>query len=160
MTKREEESSAHDERWMSQAIDLARRAMDEGEVPIGCVIVHGDRVIGRGWNRTEKAEDPTAHAEMLAITAAATTLGYARLEGARAYVTVEPCLMCAGALLLARVDAVVYGAPEPKFGALQSRFRVLEAEGLNHYFEARGGVLGDEAVSLLKGFFREKRRGA
>ena len=207
---------ASDERWMRQALDLARRAMDEGEVPIGCVVVQSqlgavgqsgavgqfggagqfdtkgqvgreesevgsglpsttpgsaaepvfdreigfERVIGKGWNQTERLEDPTAHAEMIAISAAASTLGYARLEGTRVFVTVEPCLMCAGALLLARVDAVIYGAREPKFGALESRFRVLEAEGLNHYFSASGGLLEEEAAAMLKGFFRSKRRGA
>lgn len=158
---------------MSQALDLARRAMDDGEVPIGCVVVEGGtpeefgagasglaRVVGRGWNQTERLEDPTAHAEMIAISAATSTLGYARLEGLRVFVTVEPCLMCAGALLLARVGEVIFGAREPKFGAIESRYRVLDVEGLNHYFTARGGVLADESAALLKGFFKDKRRGA
>lgn len=143
---------------MRQALREAAAALEAGEVPVGCVIVHGGRVIGRGWNRTEAAEDPTAHAEMLAITAAASTLGYARLNGARAYITVEPCLMCAGALLLARVDEIIFGAREPKFGAFGSRLDLAEVEGLNHTFaRIAGGILEEEAASLLREFFRRLR---
>ncbi len=143
---------------MRQALREAFTALEAGEVPVGCVIVHGERVIGRGWNRTEAAEDPTAHAEMLAITAAASTLGYARLTGARAYVTLEPCVMCAGALLLARVDEIIFGAREPKFGAFGSRLDLARVEGLNHTFaRVRSGVLEDEARSLMQEFFRRLR---
>ena len=132
------------------ALEEAQRALEEGEVPVGCVIVLEGRVIGRGWNRVESSRDPTAHAEMLAITAAASTVRYTRLEGSKAYVTVEPCLMCAGALLLARVDELIYGATEPKFGAIQSRMRLHDATGLNHRFAIRSGVRSSEAAALLR----------
>jgi tRNA(adenine34) deaminase len=143
---------------MGHALDQAQIALEQGEVPVGCVIVLGGRIIGRGWNRIESAGDPTAHAEILAISAASATLGHTRLEGARAYVTIEPCLMCAGAFLLARVEEVVYGAPEPKFGAIESRLRVLETIGLNHRFRVRRGVRAEESAHLLQGFFRALRR--
>jgi tRNA(adenine34) deaminase len=143
---------------MGLALDGARRALEAGEVPIGCVLVLGQRVIGRGWNRVESAGDPTAHAEMVAISAAASTMGAPRLVGARAYVTVEPCLMCAGAFLLARVDEVVYGTAEPKFGAVESRLRILEAEGFNHRYSVRAGVRSEESAALLREFFRKLRR--
>jgi tRNA(adenine34) deaminase len=156
---RDEDSADPDTdlRWMRRALREAETALDSGEVPIGCVVVLADRVIGRGWNRVETTGDPTAHAEMLAITAATSTVGYSRLEGARVYVTVEPCLMCAGALLLARVDAVIFGASEPKFGALGSRLRIQDAGGFNHRYLVRGGVLAEESASLLREFFRSLR---
>lgn len=147
-----------DTRWMRHALRAAEMALDSGEVPVGCVIVFEDRIIGRGWNRTETAGDPTAHAEILAISAAAATLGETRLTGARVYVTVEPCLMCAGALLLARVEEVVFGALEPKFGALGSRVNLLEIQGFNHEYRVRGGVLAGEAADLMRGFFRKLRQ--
>jgi tRNA(adenine34) deaminase len=148
-----------DAHWMRLALDQAGLALDAGEVPVGCVIVHQDRVIGRGWNRTEGAGDPTAHAEILAISAAAATLGHSRLTGATVYVTLEPCLMCAGALLLARVEQIVFGAPEPKFGALGSRLDVTQVQGFNHRYSVRSGVLAAEAAGLMREFFREKRVG-
>jgi tRNA(adenine34) deaminase len=144
---------------MGLALREAEAARKAGEVPIGCVIVHEGRVIGRGWNQTETHHDPTAHAEMVAITAAAATLGYARLNDAQVYVTVEPCVMCTGALLLARVAEVIYGAPEPKFGALGSRLRLQEESSFNHRFRVRSGVRAEEAAALLKEFFRALRRG-
>lgn len=147
-----------DEFWMRQALREAERACEAGEVPVGCVIVLEGRVIGRGWNRTEGSGDPTAHAEMLAIGAAASTLGYPRLSGASVYVTAEPCIMCAGALLLARVDQVVFGASEPKFGALGSRIQLQDVPGLNHRFAIRGGCLAEEAAALMRDFFRTLRR--
>jgi tRNA(adenine34) deaminase len=143
---------------MQRALREAETALDAGEVPIGCVVVLGGRVIGRGWNRVETTQDPTAHAEMLAITAATSTLGHSRLTGARVFVTVEPCLMCAGALLLARVEEIVYGAPEPKFGALGSQLRIQDAEGFNHRYRVRGGVLAEESAWLLREFFRALRK--
>jgi tRNA(adenine34) deaminase len=147
-----------DERWMQRALREAETALEAGEVPIGCVVVLGGRVIGRGWNRVETTQDPTAHAEMLAITAATSTLGHSRLTGARVYVTVEPCLMCAGALLLARVEEIVYGAPEPKFGAMGSQLRIQDAGGFNHRYRVRGGVLAEESASMLREFFRTLRK--
>ncbi len=143
---------------MRQALLEAERASEAGEVPVGCVIVLEGRVIGRGWNRTEGSGDPTAHAEMLAIGAAASTLGYPRLTGATVYVTAEPCMMCAGALLLARVDCVVFGAVEPKFGALGSRFSLQDIAGLNHEFAVRGGCLAEDAALLMREFFRRLRQ--
>lgn len=143
---------------MRRALREAEVALGSGEVPVGCVVVLDGRVIGRGWNRVETTGDPTAHAEMLAITAAASTLGHARLMGARVFVTVEPCVMCAGALLLARVEEIVFGAPEPKFGALGSRLRIQDAEGFNHQYRVRGGVCAEESASLLREFFRTLRK--
>jgi tRNA(adenine34) deaminase len=143
---------------MQRALREAENALEAGEVPIGCVVVLDGRIIGRGWNRVETTGDPTAHAEMLAVTAAASTLGHSRLNGARVFVTVEPCLMCAGALLLARVEEIVFGAPEPKFGAMGSRLRIQDAEGLNHRYRVRGGVLAEESASLLREFFRALRK--
>ena len=150
-------SPDEDDHWMGLALDQAHLALEEGEVPVGCVVVLGARVIGRGWNRVETSQDPTAHAEILAISAACSTLGYSRLEGTRVYVTVEPCVMCAGALLLARVDEVIYGATEPKFGAIESRTRMLEVAGLNHRYRARGGVRSAESAGMLREFFRTVR---
>lgn len=152
-------TAADDERWMRKALAEAEGAAEAGEVPVGCVIVHDGRLIGRGANRTETANDPTAHAEMIAISAAASTLGFSRLDGATVYVTAEPCLMCAGALVLARVERVVYGTHEPKFGAFESRLRLREVTGLNHSFAIEGGVLAGEAAALMKSFFRELRKG-
>jgi tRNA(adenine34) deaminase len=143
---------------MRRALREAETAFEAGEVPIGCVVVLDGRVIGRGWNRVETTQDPTAHAEMLAITAAASTLGHARLIGARVYVTVEPCVMCAGALLLARVEEIVFGAPEPKFGAMGSQLRIQDTDGFNHRYRVRGGVLAEESASLLREFFRAVRK--
>jgi tRNA(adenine34) deaminase len=146
-----------DVRWMRQALHAAVVAQEAGEVPVGCVIVQDDRVIGRGWNRTESAGDPTAHAEILAISAAAATLGTTRLTGAQVFVTVEPCLMCAGALLLARVQKVIFGAKEAKFGALGSRLNILDVQGFNHRYDVRSGVLAEEAAELIQSFFRTLR---
>jgi tRNA(adenine34) deaminase len=143
---------------MRRALREAQTALEAGEVPIGCVVVLGERVIGRGWNRVETTGDPTAHAEMLAITAATSTLGHSRLIGARVFVTVEPCLMCAGALLLARVEEIVFGAPEPKFGAMGSQLRIQDAAGFNHRYRVRGGVLAEESASLLRAFFQALRK--
>jgi tRNA(adenine34) deaminase len=152
------DSRAEHERWMHRALEQADIAFDNGEVPIGCVIVQSGRIIGRGCNRVEASSDASAHAEMIAISAASATVGDWRLDGAIAYVTVEPCLMCAGALLLARVERVVYGAPEPKFGAFGSRADVRTIPGLNHQLEVETGVLGDLAAERLRAFFRLVRR--
>jgi tRNA(adenine34) deaminase len=143
--------------WMRRAIEEARQAAEEGEVPVGCVIAHEGRLIGRGRNSVERLQDPTAHAEILAISAAAGTLGTWRLEGATAYVTVEPCAMCMGAFHQARVDRVVYGAPEPKFGACGSRVDLTRIPGLNHTFVVASGVLAPEAAALMREFFRRLR---
>jgi tRNA(adenine34) deaminase len=154
------ETTADQLRWMRLALEQARAAFEEGEVPVGCVIARGGRILGRGGNRVRTSMDPTAHAEILAISAASATAGDWRLERATAYVTVEPCLMCAGALLLARVERVVFGATEPKFGALGSRTDLRSVEGLNHEYEVIGGVLAEESGALLQEFFRGLRRDA
>ena len=145
---------------MALALEQAEEAFRAGEVPVGCVIVQGSRIVGRGCNRVEGLSEASAHAEMIAISAASSTLGDWRLEGCTAYVTLEPCIMCAGAFLLARVERVVYGAPEPKFGALGSRIDVRQVEGWNHSFEVMSGVLAEEASILMREFFRRLRRDA
>jgi tRNA(adenine34) deaminase len=143
---------------MRRAIEEARQAAEEGEVPVGCVIAHEGRLIGRGRNSVERLQDPTAHAEILAISAAAGTLGTWRLEGATAFVTVEPCAMCMGAFHQARVARVVYGAREPKFGACGSRVDLTRIPGLNHALAVEGGLMAAEVAELMREFFRRLRR--
>jgi tRNA(adenine34) deaminase len=145
------------ERWMRLALDEARAAAAEDEVPVGAIVVAAGRVVGSGHNQREQLADPTAHAEMIAITQAAATLGSWRLEGCTLYVTLEPCPMCAGAILQARVPAVVWGAPDPKAGAVASLYRLFEDSRLNHRVEHVGHVLADECGRLLSEFFRGKR---
>ncbi|MEO0078567.1 MAG: tRNA adenosine(34) deaminase TadA [candidate division WOR-3 bacterium] len=146
-----------EERWMRIALAEAKAAADEGEVPVGCVVVHGSTVIGRGHNRTESLHDPTAHAEILALGAAASYLGNWRLSGVTVYVTIEPCLMCTGALVLARPERVVFGARDPKFGCLGSCYDIAGDNRFNHRFRVIEGVLADEAAKLLREFFRVRR---
>jgi tRNA(adenine34) deaminase len=145
------------ERWMREAIREARLAEAKEEVPIGCVIVHGGVVIGRGHNQTESLQDPTAHAEMIAITAAATALGSRRFLDCTLYVTLEPCAMCAGAIVLSRVPLVVYGAADPKAGAVDTLYSLLRDSRLNHTAEVLSGVLGGECSALLSDFFARLR---
>jgi tRNA(adenine34) deaminase len=145
---------------MRSALEQARLGLAAGEVPIGAVVVVGDQIVGRGFNQPISATDPTAHAEIVAVRAAAQAVGNYRLTGATLYVTVEPCLMCVGALVHARVGEVVYGAGEPKTGALVSTIRALESPGLNHRFAFAGGVLEEDCRELVQAFFREKRRSA
>jgi len=149
-----------DLRWMQMAYEEARQAAEESEVPVGAVVVQGGRILGRGHNRNESLQDPTAHAEMLAITAAANTLGTWRLEGASLYVTLEPCLMCAGAIFLARFQRVVFATPDPKRGVLGSVTDVSVHEPLNHHTEVIQGPMGEECGLLLKAFFERLRRDA
>jgi tRNA(adenine34) deaminase len=149
---------AHDhERWMRLALLEAEEAAREGEVPVGAVIVHEERVIGRGRNRTEASQDPTAHAEILAIGAAAEALGSWRLEGCALYVTLEPCHMCAGAIVLARIERLVFGATDPKAGACVSLADVVRDPRLNHRADVLHGILAAESRVLLAEFFRKKR---
>ena len=145
------------ESWMAVAFREAERAASEGEVPVGAVIVHGGRVIGRGHNRTEGSNDPTAHAEIVVIGAAAEALGNWRLHGATLYVTLEPCHMCAGAIVLARLDRLVFGATDPKAGAVVSLADVVRDPRLNHSVEVIHGVMEEESRALLEDFFRKKR---
>jgi len=145
------------EGWMRQALDLAREAGARGEVPVGAVAVFEDRIVGRGANAREAARDPTAHAELLAIQEAARALGRWRLGGVTLVVTLEPCAMCAGAMVLARIDRLVYAADDPKAGAAGSLMDLSGDPRLNHRFPVERGVLADEAGELLKAFFRARR---
>ena len=145
------------EELMRAALAEARQAEALGEVPVGAVLAMDGVIVARGFNHPIAAHDPTAHAEVVTLRAAAQAVGNYRLTGATLCVTVEPCLMCVGALVHARVGTVVYGAPEPKTGALVSTVRALEIPGLNHRFEVVGGVLEEECRALLQGFFRERR---
>src|ERR1043166_8549102 len=138
-----------DERFMLRALELAREAERAGEVPVGAVLVAGGQVIGEGRNSPIAMNDPTAHAEILAIRAAATAAGNYRLEDATLYVTLEPCVMCAGALVNARVARLVFGARDLRFGGVRSKFRVADSELLNHRVEVVEGVLGAECAELL-----------
>ena len=149
-----------DQRFMALALDQARRAGELGEVPVGAVVVHDGRVIAAAHNRREIDRDPTAHAELTAIRQAAKALGAWRLLGCTLYVTLEPCLMCAGAMVLARIQRLVYGADDPKAGAAASLFRILEDKRLNHCVEVTAGVLGEPCAQVLSDFFRHKRAGA
>jgi len=143
-----------DERWMMAALAEADHAMAKREVPVGCVIVgEGGAVLGRGHNLRETLQDPTAHAEMVALRAAAAALGTWRIERATAYVTLEPCVMCAGALVHARVARVVYGCDDPKGGALVTLFAIGEDARLNHRFETTRGVLATACAERLRAFF-------
>ncbi len=147
-----------DKRWMRAALAEARLAAEAGEVPVGCVVVKDGGIIGRGHNRTEALHDPTAHAEIIALSAASNTAADWRLSGGVVYVTIEPCMMCSGALVLARPDRVVFGARDPKFGCLGSRYDVAADDRFNHRFEVTGGVCADEAAALIREFFRARRR--
>ncbi|MFH1502930.1 MAG: tRNA adenosine(34) deaminase TadA [Candidatus Eisenbacteria bacterium] len=147
-----------DERWMNAALDEARCAVDEGEVPVGAVVVLDGRVVGRGHNRTESLGDPTAHAEVLAIGAACRSLGVPRLTGATIYVTMEPCSMCAGAIVLARVRRLVYGCRDPKAGFAGSLGNIVDDPSLNHRASVTSGVLDDQCAALVSAFFETLRR--
>ncbi len=148
---------ADDERWMRRALDLAERARAEDEVPVGAILVLDDDCIGEGWNRPISGNDPTAHAEIAALRAACARQGNYRLPGATLYVTLEPCAMCAGAIVLARIKRVVYAAADPRAGAAGSVFNILQSEQLNHRVELASGILEQEAADLLQTFFRERR---
>ena len=143
---------------MEAALEEARRGLEAGEVPIGAVVVVDGRIVSRAFNQPIGAIDPTAHAEVLALREAAQRVGNYRLTDATVYVTLEPCLMCVGALVHARVREVVYGAAEPKTGVLVSTMRALETPGLNHRFLVTGGVLADECRNLIQEFFQARRR--
>ncbi len=147
-----------DEKFMRQAFKEAEKAFADDEVPVGCVIVHDGRIIGRGRNRIESLQDPTAHAEMLAVTSAAENLGSWRLNGATVYSTLEPCAMCAGALVLARIDRLVFGAPDPKFGACGSIFNIVSDPRTNHRISVSMGLLKDEVAAIMREFFLKKRK--
>jgi tRNA(adenine34) deaminase len=144
--------------YMNLALQEARQALDENEVPVGAVIVHQGQIIAQAHNQREQLHDPTAHAEMIAITQAAESLSSWRLEDCTLYVTLEPCLMCAGAILQARIPRVVYGAPDPKAGAARSLFRVLEDPRLNHRCQTVLSIWPERCGQLLAEFFQKQRQ--
>ena len=152
-----DEDVTDDIRFMRRALALARHAEAAGEVPVGAVVVQDGEVIGEGWNQPIRSNDPSAHAEMVALRAAATRNKNYRLPGTTLYVTLEPCVMCAGAIVHARIARVVYGATDPKAGAAGSVFQLLNSPALNHRAEVSGGVLGEESSELLKAFFQSRR---
>jgi len=150
-------NSAQDQTFMSEAITLAKQAAAEGEVPVGAIIVKDDTIIGRGYNAPINNHDPSAHAEIQALRDAANTIGNYRLVDCTLYVTLEPCVMCTGAIQHARIAKLVYGASDPKTGACGSVVNLMAEEQLNHHCEVESGVMADECGSLLSSFFKQKR---
>jgi tRNA(adenine34) deaminase len=146
-----------DELWMHEALRTAQRALDIGEVPVGAVVVHHGRIVGRGFNRNISDSDPTAHAEVIALREAGRAVGNHRLVDCELFVTIEPCAMCSGAIVHARVRRLAYGADDRKAGAVHSVMRVLNHPALNHQLEIRGGVLAGQCAGLLEEFFRARR---
>jgi len=146
-----------DEQYMRIAIDQARIAEENGDVPIGAVIVHNDTIIAKAYNQREQLQDPTAHAEIIALTQAAAALENWHLNDCTIYVTLEPCCMCAGALVLARIDRLVYGCDDPKTGAVKSLYNIVQDSRLNHRVEVTNGVLADECGQILQDFFKKRR---
>ena len=149
--------SHNDEYWMRRALELAERARTVGEVPVGAALVMDGDCIGEGWNRSISSSDPTAHAEIMALRAGAAHVGNYRLPDATLYVSLEPCAMCAGAIILARLKRLVYAAADPRTGAAGSVFNILQSDRLNHRVELSSGILQEEAAGLLQAFFRERR---
>ena len=145
------------ERWMREALEEAHRAETAGEVPVGAIILINEKIVGRGHNHSIRSHDPTAHAEVLALRHAAHSMRNYRLPGSILVVTIEPCLMCVGALIHARVDEIVFGAADPKAGAVQSVFQMANVPRLNHQIAVTPGVLADECGELLRGFFESRR---
>ncbi len=146
-----------DELWMEEAIRAAQCALRAGEVPVGAIVVCRGEIVGRGWNRNLTNRDPTAHAEVVALREAGKNLGNHRLSDCDLFATIEPCAMCAGALVHARVKRLVYGADDPKAGAVHSVLQVLNHPALNHHMAVRGGVLAQKCAELLQEFFRKRR---
>jgi len=147
----------NDELWMQEALRCAQRALEASEVPVGAVVVCGGKIAGRGWNRNISDSDPTAHAEVMALREAGAAIGNHRLGDCDLFVTIEPCAMCAGALVHARIRRLVYGADDPKAGAVHSVMHILNHPELNHYTEIRGGVLAGRCAEMVQEFFRSKR---
>jgi len=146
-----------DEVWMEEALCVAQRALDAGEVPVGAIVVRAGRIVGRGWNRNLTDVDPTAHAEILALREAGARVGNHRLGECELFATIEPCAMCAGAMVHARLKRLVYGADDPKAGAVHSVLQVLNHPQLNHQMEVSRGVLATRCAELLQSFFRQRR---
>lgn len=155
----QEEQKQNYEQYMRIAIDQAKIAEENGDVPIGAVIVHQNQIIAKAYNQREQLQDPTAHAEIIALTQAAAALENWHLNGCTIYVTLEPCPMCAGALVLSRMDRLVYGCDDPKTGAIKSLYNIVTDNRLNHQLEVTSGVLADECAKQLQEFFRKKRSG-
>ena len=151
-------SKETDIKWMGKALELARKAEAAGEVPVGAVLVKDNKIISEGWNQPILSHDATSHAEIMAIRAAGKKLNNYRLIDTTMYVTLEPCSMCVGAMIHARVSKVVYGAPEPRTGALGGAFNLLEANQHNHIFTVESGVLAEESKALLQAFFKSRRK--
>jgi tRNA(adenine34) deaminase len=150
-------ATGSDELWMEEALRSAQRALEAGEVPVGAVVVCDGKIVGRGWNRNISDSDPTAHAEIVALREAGAAIGNHRLERCELFATIEPCPMCAGALVHARIKRLVYGADDPKAGAVQSVMQVLNHPQLNHRMEVRSGVLAGRCAELLQSFFKSRR---
>jgi tRNA(adenine34) deaminase len=157
MTNGERATAASDEFWMEEALRAAQRALEAGEVPVGAIVVCAGEIVGRGWNRNLTESDPTAHAEIIALREAGANLGNHRLGDCELFATIEPCAMCAGALVHARLKRLIYGADDPKAGAVHSVLEVLNHPQLNHRMEVRGGVLAGRCAELLQSFFRGRR---
>jgi tRNA(adenine34) deaminase len=153
-----EDSPSTDEHWMRHALNLAHKAAAQGEVPVGAVIIDDNALLAEGWNRPIQDHDPSAHAEIVALRAAGEALENYRLVNTTLYVTIEPCTMCAGAIMHARVKRLVYGAADPKAGADASVFNLLQDSRFNHRVQVVGGVLAEECGALLSEFFRDKRK--
>ena len=149
--------SLNHEDYMKEALQEAKKALDSGEVPVGAVIVRDGEIIGRGYNQRESRHDPTAHAEIVALRQAGKYMKGWRLNGAVLYVTLEPCPMCAGAMIQSRIDRVVYGTDDPKAGSAGTLINILQFPGFNHEVKITGGVLADEAAALLRRFFERQR---
>jgi tRNA(adenine34) deaminase len=147
----------NDKDFMQRALELAKKAEAHDEVPVGAVIVYQDKIIGEGWNQPISSDDPTAHAEIMALRDAGENIGNYRLPNATIYVTLEPCTMCAGAIIHARLSKLVYAVDDPKTGACGSVFNLLQTDKLNHTVEIENGVLEEECRSLIQSFFKEKR---
>jgi len=149
--------ASSDELWMEEALRCAQRALEMGEVPVGAVVVANGKIIGRGWNRNIAGNDPTAHAEIIALREAGATVGNHRLGDCDLFVTIEPCSMCAGAMVHARIKRLVYGSDDPKAGAVRSVMQVVNHPQLNHKLEVRSGVLAGRSAELLQTFFKSRR---
>ena len=149
--------TASDELWMEEALRCAQRALEAGEVPVGAVVVSGGQIVGRGWNRNIADRDPSAHAEILALREAGAAVANHRLGDCELFVTVEPCAMCAGALVQARIKRLIYGADDPKAGAVHSVLQVLNHPQLNHQMEVRSGVLAGRCAEMVQAFFKSRR---
>ena len=149
--------STNDELWMNEALRCAQRALEAGEVPVGAIVLHDGKIVGQGFNRNILDHDPAGHAEIVALRDAGAELGNHRLSECDLFVTIEPCAMCAGAIVHARIRRLVYGADDPKAGAVHSVMRVVNHPALNHRVDVRGGVLAGQCAELLQEFFRSRR---